>query len=99
LLLLLFSFARGKKDVRASKREIHEEAIKKSVVVTFLALLLCFIATIILKRTETFSLMEIVFEVSSAFGTTGLSTGITPDFTMIGKRSEERRVGKECRSK
>lgn len=85
LLLLLFSFARGKKDVRVFKREIHEEDIKKSVVVTFLALLLCFIATIILKRTETFSLMEIVFEVSSAFGTTGLSTGITPDFTMIGK--------------
>ncbi|HLU21199.1 MAG TPA: TrkH family potassium uptake protein [Bacillaceae bacterium] len=85
LLLLLFSFARGKKDVRVFKREIHEEDIKKSVVVTFLALLLCFIATIILKRTERFSLMEIVFEVSSAFGTTGLSTGITPDFTMIGK--------------
>src|SRR5690606_26712683 len=85
LLLLILSFARGKKDVRVFKREIHEEDIKKSVVVTFLALLLCFIATIILKRTETFSLMEIVFEVSSAFGTTGLSTGITPDFTMIGK--------------
>lgn len=43
-------------------------------------------AVFILAYFETaFSLMEILFEVSSAFGTVGLSLGITPDLSIIGK--------------
>lgn len=85
LLLLITSFAMGRKSIRVFKREIDEEDIRKSVVVTFLALLLCFIAVIILTGTEPFSLMELLFEVSSAFGTTGLTMGITPELSSAGK--------------
>lgn len=85
ILLLLFSFARGRKSVRVFKRELNEDDIRKSVVVGFLALLLCFIAVVILTATEHFTLMEILFEVSSAFGTTGLSMGITPELSGGGK--------------
>lgn len=84
-LLMLYSFAMGHRSIKVFKREIHEDDVRKSVVVSFLALLICFIATIILTATEHFSLMEIVFEVSSAFGTTGLSMGITPELSSIGK--------------
>lgn len=50
-----------------------------------MAFFICFIATIFLSATESFSLMEILFEVSSAFGTTGLSMGITPELSSPGK--------------
>lgn len=84
-LLFLFSFARGYKNIKVFRREIHEEDVKKSIVVTILAVFICFIATVILSRTEQFLLIEIIFEVSSAFGTTGLSMGITPELSTVGK--------------
>ncbi|SET14323.1 potassium uptake protein, TrkH family [Oceanobacillus limi] len=85
ILLLVFSFAKGQKSIKVFKREIHEEDIRKSVVVSFLAVMICFIALVILNYVENFSLMEIMFEVSSAFGTTGLSMGITPELSTVGK--------------
>lgn len=84
-LLFLFSFARGYKNIKIFRREIHEDDVRKSIVVTILAVFLCFIATVILSRTEQFTTIQILFEVSSAFGTTGLSTGITPELSSIGK--------------
>jgi potassium uptake TrkH family protein len=85
ILLLIFSFAKGRKNIKVFGREIHEDDIRKSVVVSFLAFLLCFIAIVLLMGTEHFSFMQIVFEVSSAFGTTGLSMGITADLSAVGK--------------
>ena len=84
-LLFMFHFARGKKTIKLFRREIHEEDIIKSLVVSMMAILLCFIAVILLSITEPFSLMSIIFEVSSAFGTTGLSMGITPELSSLGK--------------
>jgi potassium uptake TrkH family protein len=85
LVLLIFSFAKGQKSIKVFKRELHEDDVRKSVVVTFLALFICFVSTVILSKTEHFSMMQILFEVSSAFGTTGLSMGITPELSSIGK--------------
>ncbi|WP_306797194.1 potassium transporter TrkG, partial [Bacillus sp. GbtcB15] len=38
-----------------------------------------------LSITEPFPFVSILFEVCSAFGTTGLSIGITPELSIIGK--------------
>lgn len=84
-LLFLFHFARGNKSIKIFKRELHEEDLMKSVVVTMMAGLICFFAVVILTITEPFSFIEILFEVCSAFGTTGLSMGITPDLSTVGK--------------
>ncbi|WP_407271399.1 TrkH family potassium uptake protein [Radiobacillus sp. PE A8.2] len=85
ILLVLYSFARGRKNVKVFRRQLAEDDIRRSVVVSFLAFLICFIATIVLSASDHFTLMQTVFEVSSAFGTTGLSMGITPDLSFIGK--------------
>lgn len=66
-------------------REIEEEDLFKAVVVTFLALLMTFIVVTIVRVIEPFSLISIIFEVTSAFGTTGLSMGITPDLSNVSK--------------
>lgn len=84
-LLFLYHFARGRKDIKIFKREIHETDIMKALAVTLLAVILCFTAVVILSITEEHSLLEIIFEVCSAFGTTGLSMGITSDLSFIGK--------------
>ncbi|WP_366141475.1 potassium transporter TrkG [uncultured Aquimarina sp.] len=46
---------------------------------------LIFLGTFILSFTESFSFEQILFEVASALGTVGLSTGITSELSEIGK--------------
>lgn len=84
-ILFLFHFARGRRSVKVFKRELHQDDIIKSLVVSIMAVLICFFAVIILMLTENQTLLSIIFEVASAFGTTGLSMGITPELTAIGK--------------
>nr|WP_078434604.1 TrkH family potassium uptake protein [Metabacillus halosaccharovorans] len=84
-LLFLFHFARGHKSIKIFKRELHEADLNKSVVVTMMAFLICFTSVVILSITEPFPFVSILFEVCSAFGTTGLSIGITPELSIIGK--------------
>ncbi|RBW69358.1 TrkH family potassium uptake protein [Bacillus taeanensis] len=85
VVLTIFFFAKGNSAVKIFGREIHEADIMKAFVVTSVAILLCGTSVIILSVTETASLIAIIFEVSSAFGTTGLSMGITPTLSAPGK--------------
>ena len=50
-----------------------------------ISLLIVVVATIVLTITEDAGFMEILFETVSAFGTVGLSVGITPYLTPVGK--------------
>ena len=84
-LLFIFSFARGYRSIKLFKRELHPDDVNRSLAVTMMAGILCFISLVFLKLTQPFSILEILFEVTSAFGTTGLSMGITPDLDTIGK--------------
>ncbi|RLL43998.1 TrkH family potassium uptake protein [Oceanobacillus piezotolerans] len=86
MLLAIYYFAKGDKTIKVFKREIADEDIIKSFIVFTTAMLLCIVSVIILVCMEpAFSLMEILFEVASAFGTVGLSLGITPDLSTGGK--------------
>ncbi|MTH54299.1 TrkH family potassium uptake protein [Bacillus mangrovi] len=84
-VLFIYHFARGNKSIKVFKREVHHTDVTKSLVVTILAMMICFFSTVILMAIEPFSMLEILFEVSSAFGTTGLSLGITADLSTPGK--------------
>jgi Trk-type K+ transport system membrane component len=84
--LYLVSFLRGEKEVNVFNRRIPSEDVKKSVVVLNLSLLFCFFSVLILLATQHGTpMLTILFEVASAFGTTGLSLGLTPNLTVIGK--------------
>ncbi|SIR86431.1 Trk-type K+ transport system, membrane component [Peribacillus simplex] len=86
MLLTIYNYAKGNRTIKIFKREIDEEDIIKSFIVFTTGMILCSVAVIILTRIESaFSLMEILFEVSSAFGTVGLSLGITPELSTAGK--------------
>ncbi|MBB6454829.1 potassium uptake TrkH family protein [Salirhabdus euzebyi] len=77
VIIFIMTFARGKNNVTVFRREVHEEDLFKAVVVTLMALIICFVSVVFISIVEEFSLISIIFEVSSAFGTTGLSMGIT----------------------
>ncbi|MRG85597.1 TrkH family potassium uptake protein [Salinibacillus xinjiangensis] len=77
VIIFILTFARGKKNVTIFRREIHEEDLFKAVVVTLMAVFLFMTSVVIVSSLENYSLGSIIFEVSSAFGTTGLSMGIT----------------------
>lgn len=84
-ILFVYHFARGNRHIKIFKRELCEEDITKSMVVTLMAFFITSVSVVILSVTEKFSLIEILFEVCSAFGTTGLSLGITPELSSVGK--------------
>lgn len=84
-ILFLIYFARGNTTIKVFKREIHHEDLLKSLVVLLLAVIMWGTAILVLSVTEDVSLISIIFEVSSAFGTCGASMGITPNLTGFGK--------------
>lgn len=85
VFLVVLTFIRGDNEVRIFRRSLHQDDITKSFVVIFMALFLIFLSVLSLKMIEPFSLMSIVFETCSAFGTCGLSLGITPSLSIGGK--------------
>ncbi|MBC7194450.1 MAG: Trk family potassium uptake protein, partial [Caldisericia bacterium] len=85
ILLNIRSWIRGREGVTIFDRCVDTLSIKKSFLVFTTAIFLISISTFILSITEKFGLISILFEVVSAFGTVGLSTGITPSLSTIGK--------------
>jgi Trk-type K+ transport system membrane component len=85
VLLYIISFIKGEENVNIFGRQIDQKDVRKSVVVMFLSLGFCFIAMLILMATQDFPMIDIVVEVTSAFGTTGLSMGITRHLDTVGK--------------
>ncbi|MBE9388418.1 TrkH family potassium uptake protein [Vagococcus salmoninarum] len=85
VVLYLFSFIKSEENISIFGRRISDEDVKKAIVVFNLSLLMCFFSVMVLSATEDHSLISIIVEVASAFGTTGLSLGITDDLTTVGK--------------
>lgn len=86
MMLSIFFYAKGKDTVKVFGREVHPSDIHGSFIVITTAAFICASSIILMTMLEpSFSIMEIVFEVSSAFGTTGLSMGITPELSTAGK--------------
>ena len=85
LVLSTWSFIRGKRDVNFQGRRIPEETITRAFYVLFLFIAIGALDTFVLCTTEKSSFLQIIFEISSALGNTGLSTGITPTLTTAGK--------------
>lgn len=77
LLLAAWTEARGERDVETFSRRLPAATVRQAVAVLLLAALLVAATTVVLQVITPFTLDRILFEVISAFGTVGLSTGIT----------------------
>ena len=78
VLLMAFSVIRGNDRVVLFKKTIPQDIIKRAITVAIIGINVIIIVTMLMTVMEPeFTFMQILFEVTSAFGTVGLSTGIT----------------------
>ncbi len=85
LLLSLRSILRGKQNIEVFGRTIPSSIVYRAVGLLVGALLLLSSMFLLLLVFEQKPFLSLLFEAVSAFGTVGLSTGITPDLTTVGK--------------
>lgn len=86
IVLGIFSVIKGKKDVEIFKKRIPNDIILRALAVTGIGMSLVLVITILLTITETSaSFLDILFETTSAFGTVGLSRGVTPNLSVVGR--------------
>ncbi len=75
MMVALWSSIRGRHDYTIFKRRISVELVARAFLLTTMVTIIIITSTTLLLLTENMSLMQTLFEVSSAFGTVGLSTG------------------------
>ena len=88
IVLCLVRFLQGKK-ISAFKREFSKTSIIKSMTLLFLGIIVVIVGYILVeafeKGKENATTENVLFETFSAFGTVGLTTGITPDLSVGSK--------------
>jgi len=85
LMLVVWAIIRGKQDIEVFHRSIPRQIIYRAFAVAFIASLLVIFITMMLVIQENHPFISLLFEVVSAFGTVGLSTGITPTLSDASK--------------
>ncbi|MBN3534403.1 TrkH family potassium uptake protein [Mycoplasma procyoni] len=101
IFLNLLSRMRGRDYTHVFKRKINEKTVNQASIVLFVSLIMCFISVIVLSTSfdilggnipwkpidgqRHYNSIHIFFEVSSAFGTSGLTTGLTSQLNLASK--------------
>ncbi len=78
-LITLISMVRGRREPVVFLRRFPSYHVMKAVSIIFAAAALVFVSTFLLTIFESRDFLSLLFEAFSAFGTVGLSTGITPE--------------------
>jgi trk system potassium uptake protein len=86
LVVSVWTISRGHSDMSLFKRRVSHMSVIRAGVVTILSMLLVGAALTLLNLTDPAkSFLSLAFESVSAFGTVGLSMGITPGMSVMGK--------------
>lgn len=85
LLAAVYSRIRSREDVVLFRNRLSKDNVYRAITMTLLSLLLVVAATMILSITEQADFLAVLFEAVSAFGTSGLTMGLTPELTEAGK--------------
>ncbi|MEC0245352.1 TrkH family potassium uptake protein [Paenibacillus chitinolyticus] len=85
LLGAVITMVRGKEDIVFFRKRLPEERIYKATTLTLMSLILVVAGTMILSVLQDGPFIKILFEVTSAFGTAGISLGLTPELTSPSK--------------
>ncbi|XDD50628.1 TrkH family potassium uptake protein [Leptospira sp. WS92.C1] len=83
--LQLYNHIRGKEELEIFGRRISKGSVSRASAGISVSLFLIFFGIFLLICTENFAFLDLCYEVVSAFGTVGLSRGITPSLTSFGK--------------
>lgn len=86
LLVTVICVIRGREDAEAFKKRFPKELVYKAVTLFFIGGVLVMGATMLLSYTEQgASFLSLLYETTSAFGTVGLTVGLTQKLSEVGK--------------
>ncbi|MFM7025116.1 MAG: TrkH family potassium uptake protein [Limnohabitans sp.] len=85
LVLLVYAEIRGRNDSEAFGRRLSSSAQRQAITVLVLGSSVVVLGTLVLLRGSDLPTDQVIFEVISAFGTVGLSTGITAELPPSGQ--------------
>lgn len=85
LALSTISIFKEEDEVTIFNKHIDSKTIRKALAIIMVYFVLIFLAIFILSLSENFKVLDIAYEVASAFGTVGASRGITGDLSILGK--------------
>jgi trk system potassium uptake protein TrkH len=81
----MIAMIRGKEDIVLFRYRLNQNRILKAITMTMIALALVIGVSMVLSTTEPVQFLKILFETTSAFGTVGLTMGLTPDLSTFGR--------------
>jgi trk system potassium uptake protein TrkH len=85
ILVYIKSAIRKEQKVTLFKHSISKEYVLRGILIVLFGMVSIFFGTFVLSLSEAGSLEQLLFEAVSAFGTVGLSTGVTGSLTVVGK--------------
>ena len=85
ILFYVIGIVKKKENVEIFNRRLDWEIMNRALAILVLAITYVIVIIMLMLIAESFSPEEIMFEVISAFGTVGLTLGITPDLTTFSK--------------
>jgi trk system potassium uptake protein TrkH len=85
IMMMTYSLITSKEHVEVYQRRIPFDNIYKGVVIAVISIMLLILTFFILTLTENAGFIELLFEATSAFGTVGMTLGVTTKLTGIGK--------------
>ena len=85
ILLAVIAVIKGRDDAEIFHKRLPRSLVLRAVAISVISFCLVVMVTMILSLTETGNLEMYLYEATSAFGTVGLTLGLTPTLTSIGK--------------
>lgn len=86
LVLTFICIIRGREDTEVFGKRFSKDLVYKAFAIFFIGLTIIVVGTMILSITEPSAAFDyILYEITSAFGTVGLTMGLTPSLSWMGK--------------
>jgi len=85
MVLATITFLKGNSETVVFNRSIKQQTVIRALAIIVISCLFIFVVLFTLTITEKAPFLVILFEVVSAFGTVGLSMGLTADLSPVGK--------------
>ena len=84
-LLYVRSLIRGDENIHVFKRTIDDQIVKRALTIMLISFSIALTGLFVLSISESADFIDLLFEVFSAFATVGLTAGLTPTLTFVGK--------------